>query len=332
MGTRRRPVTIITAQVGQEFGRGAVSFGANVFRTRVEGTMVTRGRIPGRIPGLEELVETRLLGARSESTWSGLSQVWKQFLAFAQLNFPEEGDRPSHEVMIMMFIEGKLSLPEKPIFPPTANQYVKRLAQSSDRLCIPYERETLADYRRALKRDGALLPANQATPAVKAQVEMACRLASPDEALGMIAAWKSSSRVGEIKWLTRESFLWVEADKWVVTFPYSKGDPFKLGTALVVHFGEWHERLTEHLHRMGPGAPFSALTTDRAEALLKRVDPTLSAHSIKRGALLTMLRAGVPLHLIQIMAKHKDMETLLVYLPRAEVALALGMDECSQCL
>ena len=45
--------------------------------------------------------------------------------------------------------------------------------------------------------------------------------------------------------------------------------------------------------------------------------------------MVTMLRAGVPLALIQALAKHKDLETLMVYLPRAEVALALRMWEAT---
>ena len=77
---------------------------------------------------------------------------------------------------------------------------------------------------------------------------------------------------------------------------------------------------------------FSELTTARASAVLGRVRTGLTAHSIKRGALLAMLEAGVPLSLIQAIAKHKDLETLLIYLPSVAVAMAMGLHEATTCL
>ena len=66
--------------------------------------------------------------------------------------------------------------------------------------------------------------------------------------------------------------------------------------------------------------------------MLDRATPGLTAHSVKRGALVRMLLRGVPLAIIQMMAKHKDLETLLQYLPRGDVALAMGIDEGSRAL
>ena len=116
---------------------------------------------------------------------------------------------------------------------------------------------------------------------------------------------------------------------WIVTFPYHKGDPFRLGTAIPVDFGSWEPRILEHYERLLPGERWTTLTTDRLTAVLGRVREGLTSHSVKRGALVTMLRAGVPLPMIQAIAKHKDLETLMIYLPRAEVALALRMWEAT---
>ena len=90
--------------------------------------------------------------------------------------------------------------------------------------------------------------------------------------------------------------------------------------------------ILEHLAALGPRAQVSSLTTERAAAILARVNPTLSAHSVKRGALTTLLRANVPLSIIQTIAKHRDLEMTFLYLPRVEVALHLGLHEASRVL
>lgn len=56
------------------------------------------------------------------------------------------------------------------------------------------------------------------------------------------------------------------------------------------------------------------LLSTRCAKVLKAIDPEMTAHSVKRGALTALLRAGAPLSVIQVIAKHKDLETLLVYL------------------
>jgi len=118
----------------------------------------------------------------------------------------------------------------------------------------------------------------------------------------------------------------------VITFPFHKGDPFGLSTVVPVVFGEWEPEIHEWWKALPAGARFTNIDTDRLTAMLRRVNPELSSHSVKRGALLTLLRSGVPMTIIQMIAKHKDLETLLVYLPRDEVALTLGIWEASQFL
>ena len=88
----------------------------------------------------------------------------------------------------------------------------------------------------------------------------------------------------------------------------------------------------EQLKTEHPSTPLSDLTTARASATLGRVSPGLTAHSVKRGALVDLLNAGVPLSLIQVIAKHKDLETLLIYLPKVSVAMALGLHEATRSL
>lgn len=300
-----------------------------LFLSKLEGNRLSRAKIPNVAANIEHLVAERLLGSRAESTWSGLSSVWKQFLVFSDMLYTVDGDVLGQDWKIMMFLETKLQA--KLIQPPSAYTYLKELRMSSQKLDIPMDLTALHEYGEALKRGGALRSENQAPPAHRADVEASLLLLSEDEGIGMIVAWKTSSRIGEIQYLLKENFQWIRDDLWAITFPFSKSDPYRLGTTLTTHLGTaWSERLRAAVDALPPGGQLSTLTTRRAAAVLGRVRQELTAHSIKRGALTAMLLAGAPLNLIQIMAKHKDLDMLLHYLPRVEVALAMGAHECTR--
>ena len=120
-----------------------------------------------------------------------------------------------------------------------------------------------------------------------------------------------------------------------VNFPYHKGDPFKLGTTQLVSFANdpmWGDRVRRYLLTKEPSAYLTTLTTDTTVEALKRVNGLLTAHSVKRGALLRGLQSGVSLEQLRILAKHKDLQMLLSYLPKADVAKALGMHEVTALL
>jgi hypothetical protein len=194
----------------------------NIFLTRLEGNRRTTARIPA-LGNAELSVTERLLGARSEGTWQNLSQVWKQFLVFCEMSFPVEGDEVTQEWKIMLFLETKLQAGI--IKPPTAYTYMKNLRQCCTRLEIPLDRETLAEYGEALKRGGALVPQHQATPATRLNIEAALPLLTRNEEVGLMVAWKTASRIGELAHLVFESFTHIGEDLWAITFPYHKGDP-----------------------------------------------------------------------------------------------------------
>lgn len=325
---QRKKLQVRLATARSVVNPGSLNYGQRVFLNRIEGNLITQAQIPTNEHSiLRQQIESRLIGARAESTWSGLTGVWKQFLAYIQLNFPEQDDIPPYEVGVMMFIEAKML--SKTIRVQSAYQYVKRLMQMLTRMAVPYDIQTLLEYKRALKRDGALLPKSQAEPANPEDIAAAMELLTEPEALGLLVAWLTASRIGEMEHLTINCLENVDSDLWIVTFPYTKGDPFRLGSATPFRAGRFHERLKNSTRRT-PEAQWTPLKTSRAEAVVGRVREGLTAHSVKRGALLQLLRQGVPLHVIQMIAKHKDLETLLIYLPRGEVAYALGIHDATQ--
>lgn len=289
------------------------------------------------VQALLDAVDLRIVESKATNTWKSLSCPFNQFTRFQVEKGTELLNLPNH-LQLLTFVESKMA--DGSIAVSTAHKYVRRVRQVFDMLHRQYDMNAVVTYLRALKRQGALRPESQAPPAMRCHIEKLLSLATPSERVGIMVGWKTASRTDEVSQLIKENFVRTlittpEGEQkivWVITFPFHKGDPFGLSTVVPVIFGEWEQEIHQWWGALHVGAQFSDIDTDRVTALLRRVNPDLSSHSIKRGALLTLLRAGVPMSIIQMIAKHKDLETLLVYLPRDEVALALGIWEASQFL
>ena len=342
----RHPTAIILPKDSEAItGKKASTPFQKMLQRRYEGNRETRARLPtAQIEDLEEKVLERLQGARSEGRWSDLSSAWKQFVAWAQMKFIGEDEKMDMAWQIVNFVEAKLQMPPipdpknpgqtKPAFlPSSALNMVKALSQMTASLGNAPDQVTISEYKEALKRDGALRPLHQAPPAELKHVEAALHLLSAEEGDGLILAWLTCSRIGEMEPLLGEHLSRGPNGELIVTFPYHKGDPYRLGTCIPVKVPEvWAQRIWNRARHLEPQQRFTSLTTDRVRAVLSSISPNLSAHSIKRGALVTLLRAGFPLPLIQAMAKHRDLEILYHYLPRDEVALSLGIQDASSAL
>lgn len=327
----------VTGQVTDELIRELGLDGGTAFQhlmlDRALGNREIRGRLLAvEVEDMRARSETRLLGRRSKSRWDNLSSTFKGFViwAAAELRGADfEGVNVAWK--IVWWVEAKLHA--KHIEYPSARKYVKNLVQTCQESGLAVEEEVTAAYKESLARDGALKAGRQAPPATKEDVRQTGAYLTPNEYLGMRLGRKTASRIGELKHLLKQHFENLEGRIWAITFPYHKGDPYRLGTCITVELDEsLHKDLVERLKWVPDGVSVTDLTTRRAAAVLGSVRPGLTAHSIKRGALVDMLRAGVPLQLIQIIAKHKDMETLMVYLPRAEVAMAMGLHKATECL
>ena len=330
---------VVTGRVGTDLAAhlmAAPGF-AGLQARALLGNMETRAHLPMLSPEeLQARCEERLLNCRGDSRWKDLQSVWKQFLVWCQEWQDRYEQNLEHSWMIVNFLESKMATVNprtgKPLGLPSAHRYVKDLKQISKASSIVLDDEMLEAYQAGLSRDGARKPAHQAPPAVHGDVDAAKELLTHSEAMGMELSWKTASRIGEVGPLQAQHFSRVRGNVWQVTFPYHKGDPFRLGTTITfVPKEDLRQYLEAHVLK-DPSTPFSELTTARASAVLGRVRTGLTAHSIKRGALLAMLEAGVPLSLIQAIAKHKDLETLLIYLPSVAVAMAMGLHEATTCL
>jgi len=318
-----------------------------LFLSRIEGNRETRARLPQKRESLLDNVRTQLLGARSDGRWTNMSSAWKQFVAWIPI-LEEEGTVPfTIAWQICMFVQAKLDEPPKwklnkrsgvlelvPSFlHSSAHEMVKNLVQTAIQSGLHVDTVVTRDYKASLKRKGALRPTYQVPPATIEDIFNALDHLSEEEKVGLMMAWLTASRIGEMQHLVGESFARGPNGLLIVTFPYHKGDPYRLGTTIpVVVPPAWERAIWTRVRGLAPSEKFTPLTTARAEAILQKVRAELGAHSVKRGALVTLLRAGVPMTLIQQIAKHKDLETLFRYLPRDEVALAMNLQEASMAL
>eukprot|EP00760_Papus_ankaliazontas_P021219 PhM_4_TR18660/c3_g1_i2/m.19874 len=303
---------------------------ANIaYEERVRGNERTWAPKITTIENLSSQLRERMGEARAASTWANLSSQYKQFVEFVHGLEVPEGESVEMTTLLLLFLEAKL---ESGIKKSTAKEYSKGLAQTLRKLGHELSQEALTEYRRALDRQGARVPQDQAAPATRANIEAAMVKLTPDEAMGLMLAWKTCSRIGEIQFLLREHVEHAGTDKWIITFPYHKGDPFRLGTVIVTRLERFNDMFITHVQNLREGQQISSLTTGRASAVLQSISPNLSAHSVKRGALITLLQNRTPLSIIQHMAKHRDLETLLIYLPKREVALSLGIEDATLAL
>lgn len=307
---------------------------ASVFEARITRPTRVLTRITGSVQSLMDSVLTRLYSAREGSTWEGLASTWNQYVEFCGSNPVEDFGA---EWKMLLFIETKLENKTLQSL-GSALTYMKRLTQIHDQLEIPYMKMVTAEYKSALKHQGAERPLWQAPPAEILDIHRCATLMTPDEYLGLLVAWRTASRIGDLNAVLNEHLRLERREAsgmylWTVQFVKTKGDPFMIGQVVPFYLTEEENyMMTRHLASHPPSQKFTPLTTARAQQVLGAVREGLTAHSVKRGALIMMLRRGVPIQMIQWIAKHRDLHTLLIYLPQREVSLALGLHEATAIL
>jgi hypothetical protein len=143
--------------------------------------------------------------------------------------------------------------------------------------------------------------------------------------------WFTASRFDDVAKLTaekvvKEKVLEDGRVQWNVRFDVHKGDPFYLGgSSKMVLPPPMSLFLERYLIARNPSGPITAASYATVNAAIQELYHHLTCHSIKRGALMELLRAGVPMETLQTMAKHRHLKTLLIYLDSARVADAIGI-------
>ena len=190
-------------------------------------------------------------------------------------------------------------------------------------------KDQLNAYLAALRRRAAQDPVAQAKPVTWAQVQMAMGLLSHIDALGLYLAWKTVARMDDIGQLQRESML--------------PRNPLSLSATLTVHWNHtktaaldpWQPQLfvvvgrphpslarpnfvpvlAENVRKCPRGPFLNPGSTKNIIAALKKVDPQLSGHSVKRGAATELMQRAAegkfPVNLVQLVAGHVSRQPMV---------------------
>lgn len=279
------------------------------------------------------LVQNRVQRSIAQSTESGYVNTLARFHRFCRIYLPNE--RMTFELRVMIWCEHQIASGEIEI--QSAYQYCKNISAGIQKMGGKVT--GMETYMQGLRKSGALAPNDQAQPISKEQMyrllEFLERDGTDHERAHLLLMWFTASRYDDIeklisKKVVKERTLEDGRIQWNVRFDVHKGDPFYLGGSSKMVLPPDLSRFLEHfLGRRGPEESATAATYEQVNAAVQSLYPNLSSHSIKRGALMELLQSGVPLETLQVIAKHRSLKTLLIYLDSARVADAIGLPQAA---
>ncbi|KAJ9438646.1 hypothetical protein DIPPA_02380 [Diplonema papillatum] len=264
--------------------------------------------------------------ALAPSTWRGMESVHRRFLQFRRmLDVLSPTETPT---ALLLFITRLLRRGDISI--PSALTYVNSLVSAERRVGNDLQGSiVIKDLRRALRRLGANKPAKQAVPATSAEVHAVVgRSTDGAVAMAVLVAWRSGARVGDVVRLRPQDVTFTPGGakiSWWIT----KSDPFHMGALSAIALSA---RETAELRAMAGCAREKLFPTTFGSVgrALRRENPELSCHSLRRGALTELLRGGVGLNEIRQFSGHSSESALLRYLPMAELSHVRELLQISQ--
>lgn len=222
--------------------------------------------------------------------------------------------------------------------------YAKQLAAIFSRAGLPDQ--MLRTLMSALAAAGALRPVRQATPMTPAQLDAALEIFPLSERDALRMAWTTAARWDDIIKFRLANVVQEAPEHITLHFCDTKAtrsSPFRPQDLVVItgrHLPAVRRLITRVRHKAAANnnnnanEPFTTLSTKAVDKLLKPLG--LSAHSVKRGALTTIMRQAaannLPPYIIGVMARHAKTapipESVARYLSdataRAEMALFIG--------
>lgn len=232
-----------------------------------------------------------------DSTLRGRAGLLNRLISWAKANelSPLKGDTICLFVMAMG------------VAPSSLLQAAKSFSAILPQIGIPEEVPPVRFLTSSLRATGAAIPQNQATPITAPHTRELIQITlvnhRPRLALAQFLCWICVSRWREVCILSPQSFLFagvmefggkrqqtVVIDWWIGP-KGRQGDPFR-PSRFAVLVGQRAERCIFFLRLLGPVwvGPL-APSTDKLDAELARVGSVYRAHSFKRGAYQTLLRA-----------------------------------------
>ena len=262
--------------------------------------------------------------ALAPSTWRGLEGPHRRLLQFRHEWEQTTGVLLPWDLCIIYWVQRLMSEADSPLRPSSALQYVSRAVAAMSRMGVVVDSQLLQDFKRGLKRLGALRPQHQAKPATSAQVAAVVGREDVDRdtKLAIVLGWCGAARVSDVVRLKCGDIAF-QSEFVAVNWAETKSDPFRLGVTTGLFLSEcWTEVLREAISGRAAGALVVDTTYRRIVAALKKEDPELSGHSLRRGALAELLQEGLCLESLRQLSRHSSLDALARYLPAGKLKLA----------
>lgn len=261
---------------------------------------------------LRSEVDRRAGMARAQTTWAGIATVLNQFEAFELAQTHPSYHVTPLDTRICMWVQHKIW---EGLELSSAVTYLKKLRQMY-KMVVGEDSFFLQEFAQALRKDPRSVPEGT-RPLTREEMKLLLdRATSEGRWAQLFVQWATASRTDDLHRLSK-SQITVTSDLVVLT--WDKGT--KSGTEKRVDaIPHPPERLVSYLRHLPQNRkPFpmdaGALTTfmRRALALPAPDEVRVSSHSIKKGALVALLRSGVPINLVMFKAKHSSEQNLQTY-------------------
>lgn len=274
---------------------------------------------------LAESLATRLGQSRADATWSTLASVLNGFLAFdrAQRSNPAYSSQELDWKMLC-YIEWKIL--QHHLTGSSPLTYAKRLSYAYRRM-VGRTSEVFREYMKALRRQG-MTEVNGARPITVEELKRALTL-NRDCRLQIVLMWALAARANDVDRLLRQDFTETPEGYVVQWNQGTKRGPQRLVDVLLLP--DWAQNLLKNrLDSLKPTSKVACHGHAKITAALRRVAPDLSSHSIKKGALCTLIDQGLPLNQVAFKAKHASLDQLRVYVGERRWALAHGVIDMAE--
>ena len=259
--------------------------------------------------------------ALANSTWDNIASCYRRFQEFRQAWEAAEGPIDTGTAIIL-WVSKKMSVDN--VLPSSGLAYSYAVSSAHRHMLEDTVHSHKLDaFRRGLRRMGAEVPRTQAVPATKAEVEQAMRdERDPEVRLALGLMWHGAARCSDVKSIaTRE--VRVKNDGVVsITWRGTKNDPFAKGqTTGVCLPTQLNGVLGKTMRKNRDGGLVQGVSYSKVSRAVKRVNPALTPHSLRRGAVHHLIHKGLELRAVQKLTRHRTTEGLLQYAPLAATRL-----------
>ena len=273
-------------------------------------------------------------GTWAPTTATARARLWDRFAEYHR----------SHPTSSLDLALAKFTVTQD-VLPSTALTYAKQLHATVGRfgMTAPILRLVMS----GLLARGAGTPTHQAPAITRTELDGLLRQLPERFATPCLLAWKCAARWADLLPLQRQHFLQAEPSRIIIRWGTTKSTrltPYA-PTLWTVVDDESPTRLMPIIARvaaLGPGEPFTTVTTAELDRELYRHRVKWTAHSLKRGAVTTLIEAAaeglVDPWVVARLAKHKSAlhefpETTLRYAANdPATALMLGTQQATKLL